>query len=623
MPYTPDAPLTPHAPQTLPGTNTVVTRSFENRLLTAEFDDALVDQTPWKNPRYEGSKLKSKKLNEFTEPETSQASIGTAVIGDSFVVGEFPIAVTGWEGDISIGKTPVINNETTALYIANTVVGGTEDNQFATIRNHSYVGISKILVVDALNDTVQIIDRIAESFNVFHRFITNDFPTGKKCKIKIIDESISTNIKDTYRVKMNKGYLLKTLDFKFAGEQFVDTRSGSVSPNSASCLVNNNSLYLYQGGTLLKKDFISGSNATITSSLSGSISQPLGDPIRFKYGVVEMIPGNNSEERTFSLGRIGPNYISSSILENKFTQQYYTGSYGQINHIPSIKGINETYASHSTQGELLAATAFGSASRFIGVETLNFLSNNNSDTSLDEQDKTELHVTFFEGTKDFSSGSFDERSIATFEVDRNKTTPIIEDEVHKGFCNGGLPLTHDLVFKGVNDTRFKPLTPPTFIDDIRNVYFQKHQTQTVDHGCVHHSASVTDDNFQTGSTLDLLNDANIFVQGGALGPVGLQGNLVSSSTFYYRPLASSMVQDNYYSGSFSYQLSFLDKDHTLILDLDKEAELFDGIGDNGIVLIPDNCTPQVKNNIEFYLEKAGIIEKTTNTTQNLNYNTKR
>ena len=65
MPYTPDAPLTPHAPQTLPGTNTVVTRSFENRLLTAEFDDALVDQTPWKNPRYEGSKLKSKKLNEL------------------------------------------------------------------------------------------------------------------------------------------------------------------------------------------------------------------------------------------------------------------------------------------------------------------------------------------------------------------------------------------------------------------------------------------------------------------------------------------------------------------------------------------------------------------------------
>ncbi len=49
MPYTPDAPLTPHAPQTLPGTNTVVTRSFENRLLTAEFDDALVDQIPWKN----------------------------------------------------------------------------------------------------------------------------------------------------------------------------------------------------------------------------------------------------------------------------------------------------------------------------------------------------------------------------------------------------------------------------------------------------------------------------------------------------------------------------------------------------------------------------------------------
>ena len=78
-----------------------------------------------------------------------------------------------------------------------------------------------------------------------------------------------------------------------------------------------------------------------------------------------------------------------------------------------------------------------------------------------------------------------------------------------------------------------------------------------------------------------------------------------------------MKSDNFYTGSFNYELSFLDKDHTLILNLDKPSELFDGIGEKGLVIVPQDCLPKIKNNIEFYLEKAGIIENTTNTQQNL------
>ena len=65
--------------------------------------------------------------------------------------------------------------------------------------------------------------------------------------------------------------------------------------------------------------------------------------------------------------------------------------------------------------------------------------------------------------------------------------------------------------------------------------------------------------------------------------------------------------------AFSYEISFLDKDHTLIVDIDKDLELFDGIGEKGVVIIPDIATPNVKANIEFYLNKAGIIESTTAT----------
>ena len=45
--------------------------------------------------------------------------------------------------------------------------------------------------------------------------------------------------------------------------------------------------------------------------------------------------------------------------------------------------------------------------------------------------------------------------------------------------------------------------------------------------------------------------------------------------------------------------------------MDKESELNDGLGDAGFVLVPQNCHPKVKNNIEYYLEKAGLIDKTT------------
>ena len=72
-----------------------------------------------------------------------------------------------------------------------------------------------------------------------------------------------------------------------------------------------------------------------------------------------------------------------------------------------------------------------------------------------------------------------------------------------------------------------------------------------------------------------------------------------------------MEEHNYYSGSFTYEMSFLDKDHTLIADIDKDAELFDGIGGQGAVLIPEHTHEAVKINLYYYLNKAGMIERTT------------
>ena len=71
------------------------------------------------------------------------------------------------------------------------------------------------------------------------------------------------------------------------------------------------------------------------------------------------------------------------------------------------------------------------------------------------------------------------------------------------------------------------------------------------------------------------------------------------------------VNASYFYPFSSHQLSVLRDEPTLIINMDKESELNDGLGDAGFVLVPQNCHEKVKNNIEYYLEKAGLIDKTT------------
>ena len=619
-------------------TQTQPSKSISDRVYTAEFDDSVIEQSFWKNPRYDGCQVISKELNKYTPLQTASSDvtgIGFASIGmQGPTIGSMKIGVPGlnnftvggiysvsslsnlqpnnlntpgvfkvsnfipqitWQGDTinPTGLNANNKNETTALYISNTVIGGTEDPQFATIKNHSYININQILLIDPIEDTVQLLDKQAEDFLPFHSFITNDLPTQESFSIKLIDEAIAHNLKgpNQYKVKMNKGFLLKTFDFK------MDMGSEQ--------LTENNSIYLYKGG-----DF---SSSFIEEGVKTSPAGVKNDNrIRFKYGTIETIGESvpliipppsalfEGKGHIFAKDRIGPSFGSASIIENKFTQQYYSGSYGFINEPNQPQGtFNE---------DILKTSGLGSASRFIGISTLDYLIYNNKNAALSPQEKTELHLTLFEGTKDFSSGSDDERSISTFEIDSNQSAATFGTT-----CQDFLPLHHELYLKGNNDDRFEPKIT-TFTDDIQNAYLTG---SSVAGGCVtqgsYPPATTANILLQRGINVDFTNDADIYVQGGFIGQVGYQGVVSSSdSSNYGLSLSSSMSASNYYSGSFSYQLSFLDRDHTIITNLDKTSELFDGIGVKGIVLIPNNTHPKIKNNVTFYLQQAGILPSSPN-----------
>ena len=182
-------------------------------LYSAEFDDALIDAIHWKNPRYAGSKLTGLRINEYhgIDPFIDQLNTSSADYLAQYVPSSSNSSV--WGGDISYGLNPVINNETTAIYIANTVVGGTEKERYATLEGHSYVGVSKILIVNKEDNSVKVIDRETENYDSFHRFITQDFPTGAKLNIKVLDPAIQSDLEGNYSCRMNKGFLLSTFKY--------------------------------------------------------------------------------------------------------------------------------------------------------------------------------------------------------------------------------------------------------------------------------------------------------------------------------------------------------------------------------------------------------------------------
>jgi hypothetical protein len=604
----------------IPKTTTLPTHSFEDRLMTAEFDDALCDQAPWKNPRYDGSKMIGKKINEYNGANTY---INNSLTSSGETIGQYIYADTAataservWGGDVSYDQFPVITNQTTALYIANTIVGGTENPKYATIKDHSYVGISKILLIDPHNNTVQILDSTTEPYEEFHRFITNDFPTGERVKVKILSEEagnlVPNNLSAYHRVKMNKGYLWKTFSFKHAGEFHTPphlTGSDSVPELNSywdSVNVENNTMYLYKGGQNRDNFFHTGSAGSSPGSLTVT---NYDDQLRFRFANHEIYSFSNPTctgcGPSWNIRQSGPSFASSSIHHNMFTSIYYTGSYGFINDAPT----------GSTNGDILASSGLGSASRFLAVDTLYYLRKNIENTELTEQEKTEVHVTFFEGTKDFAPGLYDERSISTFEIDQQQGQLSVEQGDH---CNGGIPTTHELVFKGRYDTRFLPTTH-TYNDSIQSAHLQSTASSGIG-GCVAPgTGAVTPaDDMEPGVNIDRLLDAKVYVQGGALGPVGYEGAITASAANYPNTQADNMQSDNYYSGSFSYEVSFLEKQHVLILDLHKDNELENGIGDLGLLLIPNHLYPSVAFNLNYWLSQAGVIPSVGDNTPNEN-----
>jgi hypothetical protein len=441
-----------------------------------EFDDSLLDLAGWKRSRYDGSRLTGAKIGKYTA------------------------------GDITYGLNPVVDQKSTTLYFGKSLIGaeGVEDDNLVTIKNHSYVDIEKIILIDKYTDKTTIIDLKNENYKGSSGYIANDFKNGSSFNIHLIDDKITHKLKDSYKAKFNQGYLYKILEHKgingggiaYTGPGiqvgYVDVSASLDFPYATS---TSQSVLCYGDDT-----------ATINSSTIVLKENTLTDIIW-------------PQDQTF--GRVDFRAFTSS------TTNHYYSSWANLGMF-----INS----------MLIPIASESQYRLFGTVNLG--------QPLNVADYT---ISSNAGIK----------SISTFEFDLKAY--IVTSSLH------------DQISSSANMSGFgKALVRPDHLvipimqgphDVIKDKKTGANITWPADGG-------------DTGQS-----------QAGA-------GNI--QLKYYFG--------NNTNIGSAIYQISYLEETNTIIANIDKPNELENDVGDKGYILIPDNLDRDIKDNLDFFLEKAGYKE---------------
>ena len=173
-------------PQTPPKFTAVITGSKEYSI---EINDANFETQAWKLPRYEGCQTKTKTINKVSV------------------------------GDITQGNA-AIQKYSRNIYIGNAVIGmdgGGEDQTLVNFTNFSYVQSNKSLTVN--DDGSVTVNELETNKNNndsklgFYRSFYEDFSIGTDCRIILLDNTIKSNLLNSYPVYFNGGQLQKLIRF--------------------------------------------------------------------------------------------------------------------------------------------------------------------------------------------------------------------------------------------------------------------------------------------------------------------------------------------------------------------------------------------------------------------------
>jgi len=175
-----------------------------------EFNDSVLSTKTWNNPRYVGCQTKTQNINEFTT------------------------------GDITYGKTASTQKYTRNIYVGQTITstsGSQEDPLLIPFNGFSYLSTTQYLTINSDDSIDEIIydSSIIDNKKGFYRSFNEDFTPGTKCKVRLLDNNITSNLKNNHNVYFSDGRLRKIAHFRNLDQE--NSNNGIWAPSGDNLIV--------------------------------------------------------------------------------------------------------------------------------------------------------------------------------------------------------------------------------------------------------------------------------------------------------------------------------------------------------------------------------------------------
>ena len=361
------------------------------------------------------------------------------------------------------------------------------------------------MIIDKYGDTITTINVDNENFDSINSYIAKDFKNGDKFSLKIMDNGISSQLKQLYTSKFNQGYLYKILEHKGING------SGNIH------------------GEGIQVGYVDSapSDFPYTSSIDPSVQTPSNV---FCYG---------NDANTVNSDTI---ILKSNTLTKKIWPIEST-----FGHIDFVTSSNTNYPYTSMQNlstfinSMLIPIASESQYRLFGTFNLG----------------QPILPANYDLTQNLGI-----KSISTVEFDIASGSYFVTSSLHDQISGSS-----DMLGFG------KPLIRP-------------------DHAVIP---------IMQGPN-DIITDKKLNANVTWPGNGGDTGGTHSGAT--------DIQLQFYFSGNAEqhalYQISYLEEKQVIIADIDKPSELTNDIGEKGYILIPDNLDKDIKDNLDYFLNRAGF-----------------
>ena len=450
-------------------------------------------------------------------------------------------------------KTPIIRNYTRNIYIGNEIVGMTEENAedptLMQFPDFSYAQINTYITVNEdgtiTKNTLNPEENTDTQKKAFYRPFLYDFPESSFCNFILGDPTVKNNLKSKYAIYFNGGQLKKVLTI-----QTAKNYSNSGTPYDGR----------FYGGLITSKRLNVPNNSAAATGLMGSST-------------------NTPTPQQQPPSTTGPALYFGS------TQ----GNFDAVNSVYSSPGganIHQIFSSDNTgslHNESITRTWFSGS--------LNLEAYKKDSTPLGKR------LNMGEGgVKSFSEGFFNYKSNSTYKGDKRLFISVCKSHVDSYFAEG---------------TSQKIGNPkPLYTFEPGNLHTSSLASQSI---------GIDTNNLNSLTTFEVQSYRFFEGQSGGEGRYSeftfnptLAESYIDGHTSHYRGfrrvthnLRGKDMPTNLISGSFIF--SVVDDDiPSLLVKLNKTGELQNGKGKKPFIVIPENIHPYVKDNLIFYLSKAGI-----------------